>query len=107
MTNRPPEPDPSSRSAPWAWRVGALGLVFLRALPHLRFPLGRDQATYCQIAQQLLHGQLLYRDLWDNKPPGIFFLYAPFVKLSGPVMWCVGAMDVVWLLLFSYCLFRF
>lgn len=107
MTNRPPEPDPSSRSVPWAWRVGALGLVFLRALPNLRFPLGRDQATYCQIAQQLLHGQLLYRDLWDNKPPGIFFLYVPFVKLSGPVMWCVGAMDVVWLLLFSYCLFRF
>jgi hypothetical protein len=90
-----------------AWLYGTLGLVFLRALPNIRFPLERDSATYCLVAEWMLHGLRLYRDLWDNKPPGIFYLYVPIVKLFGPVMWCVGVMDVVWLLLVSYCIFRF
>jgi hypothetical protein len=89
------------------WLLASLALVFLRALPNIRFPLERDSATYCLVAQQMLHGLRLYRDLWDNKPPGIFYIYVPIVKLFGSVMWCVGVMDVVWLLLISYCIFRF
>jgi len=90
-----------------AWLFGGLAVVFLRALPNLRFPIGRDQATYCVIGQGLLHGQLLYRDLWDNKPPGIFYIYALIVKICGPVMWCVGAVDILWLLVISCCIFYF
>lgn len=90
-----------------AWFFGALGLVFLRALPNLRYPIGRDQATYCVIGQGLLNGQLLYRDLWDNKPPGIFYIYAVLVKIFGPVMWSVGAVDILWLLVISCCIFYF
>jgi hypothetical protein len=89
------------------WLFTGLALVFLRALPNIRFPLERDSATYCLVAEWMLRGLRLYRDLWDNKPPGIFYLYVPIVKLFGPVMWCVGVMDVVWLLLISYCIFRF
>jgi len=95
----------STRSC--AWLYGTLGLVFLRALPNLRFPLERDSGTYCLVAEGMIHGLRLYRDLWDNKPPGIFYLYVPIVKLFGPVMWCVGVMDIVWLLLISFCIFRF
>ena len=90
-----------------AWLYGTLGLVFLRALPNLRYPLGRDQATYCVIGQGLLHGQLLYRDLWDNKPPGIFYIYALIVKIFGHVMWSVGVVDILWLLAISCCIFYF
>ncbi len=90
-----------------AWLYGTLGLVFLRALPNLRYLLGRDQATYCVIGQGLLHGKLLYRDLWDNKPPGIFYLYALIVKIFGPVMWSVGVVDILWLLAISCCIFYF
>jgi len=89
------------------WFLGALAFVVLRALPDLRFPLGRDQATYCLIGQGLLHGQLLYRDLWDNKPPGIFYVYALITKLFGHVMWSVGVVDILWLLAISCCLFWF
>jgi hypothetical protein len=90
-----------------AWFLGGLVVVFLRALPNLRYPIGRDEATYCVIGQGLLHGQLLYRDLWDNKPPGIFYIYALIVKIFGPVMWCVGAVDILWLLVISCCIFYF
>src|ERR1700690_1631960 len=90
-----------------AWLLVSMALVTLRALPNIRFPLERDSATYCLVAQGMLHGLRLYRDLWDNKPPGIFYIYVPIVKLFGPVMWCVGVMDIVWLLLISFCIFRF
>src|SRR5208282_3418916 len=90
-----------------AWLYGTLGLVFLRALPNLRYLIGRDQATYCVIAQGLLHGKLPYRDLWDNKPPGIFYIYALIVKIFGPVMWSLGAVDILWLLTISCCIFYF
>jgi hypothetical protein len=90
-----------------AWLLGALGLVFLRAIPNLRYPLGRDQATHSVMGQGLLHGQLLYRDLCDVRPPGISYIYALIVKVFGPVMWSVGVVDILWLLVICYCVFRF
>lgn len=94
-------PDTSSKK----WLAGTLIFVFFRAFPNLRYIIGRDQATYCVIGQGLLHGKLLYRDLWDNKPPGIFYVYALIVKAFGPVMWSVGVVDIAWLLVISCCLF--
>ena len=89
------------------WMAAALLAVLFLALPNLRYPIGRDQATYCVIAQGLLQGKQLYRDLWDNKPPGIFYIYALIVKIFGPVMWSIGLIDILWLLAISFCLFRF
>jgi hypothetical protein len=90
-----------------AWLYGTLGVVLLRALPNLRYPLGRDQATYCVIGQGLLRGQLLYRDLWDIKPPGLYYLYAVIVRIFGPVMWLIGIVDIILLLAISICIFHF
>lgn len=89
------------------WLALALGLVLLMAIPNLSYPVGRDQATYCVIGRGLLKGARLYRDLWDNKPPGIFYLYAAIVKVFGPTMWSIGLLDILWLLAISACIFRF
>jgi len=89
------------------WLAAALALVLLQAIPNLSYPIGRDQATYCVIGRGLLHGQALYRDLWDNKPPGIFYIYTIIVKIFGPAMWSVGVVDILWLLGISLCIFRF
>jgi Dolichyl-phosphate-mannose-protein mannosyltransferase len=75
--------------------IAALAAVFILSLPNLQYPIGRDQATYCVIAESLLKGKHLYRDLWDNKPPGIFYLYVPIVQLLGRATWLVGAVDLV------------
>jgi hypothetical protein len=89
------------------WLALALGLVLLMAIPNLSYPIGRDQATYCVIGRGLLDGARLYRDLWDNKPPGIFYLYAAIVKIFGPAMWSIGLLDILWLLAISACVFCF
>lgn len=97
---------PIGSSSRW-WFWGALAMAFLRVLPALRFPIGRDEATYCVIAERLLHGQALYRDAWDNKPPGIFYIYTIIVKLFGHATWSVGAVDILWLLAISACIWFF
>lgn len=90
-----------------AWLIAALVFAVIRALPSLSYPIARDQATYCVIGQGLLDGQQLYRDLWDNKPPGIFYVFGVLVKIFGHGIWWVGFVDVLWLLGISYLIFRF
>ncbi|MFB3923297.1 MAG: ArnT family glycosyltransferase [Terriglobia bacterium] len=106
--------DPSANPVPGVatrhrqiWLLASLAFVLLRAIPNISYPIGRDQATFLVIGRGILDGQHLYQDLWDNKPPGIFFLSAVIVKVFGPVMWSVGLIDILWLLGFSYCVFRF
>src|SRR5690242_4299980 len=101
---------PASRSSAHVsrgWLAAALLFVVFRALPNISYPLGRDQATYGVIGQGLLNGQHLYLNLWDNKPPGIFAIYAVLVKVFGHVAWSVGVVEILWLLVLSICIFRF
>jgi hypothetical protein len=53
----------------------------------LTFGLGRDQAIYAVVARNLLDGGTPYRDAWDFKPPGIFFVYAFAQGLLGGAAW--------------------
>src|SRR5712692_5003344 len=101
-----PAPD-LARTGSGRCLLAALLFVLFRALPNISYPIGHDQATYCVIGEGLLRGQQLYRDLWDIKPPGIFWLFTLVVKVFGPVMWSVGLVDILWLLAISHFIFRF
>lgn len=87
--------------------VVAMLLVLGRALPVLSNVPGRDQGTYLTIGRSLLQGRVLYRDLWENKPPGIFYIYGLIGKAFGTRMWCVAAADLALLLVVSWCIFHF
>ncbi len=68
-------------------RILPLSLVVLFSLV-LRIniaaiPLERDEGEYAYIAQRWLAGDLPYRDAFDQKPPGIFVVYAMMVALGG------------------------
>lgn len=89
------------------WFYAALTLAFLWALPNLAFPIGRDQALYCVIADGILHGLRPYVDLWDNRPPTTFLVFLPIVKIFGRALWSMGAVDILWLLAMSVFIFRF
>lgn len=89
------------------WLLAVLLFVAIRAAPNISYPMGRDQATYGVIGQGLLNGQQLYRDLWDNKPPGIYALYALVVKAFGHVPWSAGLVDILWMIVIAACIFKF
>ncbi len=80
---RPPGP----RAAP-AGRL-ALSLALAAAvslalrLPFLSVPLITDEAGYAYVAYWLARGQALYRDLWFDRPQGIFLIYGAILRLFG------------------------
>ncbi len=83
--------EPATRS-PWnlpaGWSV-ALGLAVLGVLllvlrGHLLdIPLERDEATYAYLGKQILSGKIPYRDVYEMKPPLLFYAYAALVALFG------------------------
>jgi hypothetical protein len=56
-------------------------LLILR-LPSLAQPMGADQGLYAYVGDRILHGELAYRDAWDQKPPGIHYVYAALRAIS-------------------------
>lgn len=56
----------------------------LRMLSLVRPCLSDDEATYCVVAREMLHGRVLYRDVVDHKPPLIYLTYAVTQSLGGP-----------------------
>ncbi len=46
-------------------------------------PLERDTAGYAVIAHELLHGRLLYSDLWERKPPLVYATFAAAELIVG------------------------
>ena len=76
--------DPTN-TAKWPVRialaVAAAGLLI--RLPSLVEPLGIDQGLWASAARGLDRGDVLYRDVWDHKPPGIFLIYWAAFKVFG------------------------
>jgi hypothetical protein len=57
------------------WLALLAALIALR-LPSIAQPAGGDQGLYVYEGQRVLAGDVPYHDVWDQKPPGIAFLYA-------------------------------
>jgi hypothetical protein len=59
----------------------------------LLFPYGRDQGVFAVIGQGILDGAAPYRDRWDLKPPGIYFLNALARALFGRAAWGIRIVE--------------
>ena len=62
-------------AADWPWIALIVALALLR-LPSLAQPAGGDQGLYLYAGQRMLAGGVMYRDVWDQKPPAIAAVYA-------------------------------
>ena len=63
--------------------AGIVSAVTLLALPTLTYPLGRDQGDFATIGRGILDGRIPYVDLWNPKPPAVFYVYALAMSLFG------------------------
>ena len=43
--------------------------------------MGQDQGLYQRRGRLILHGGVPYRDAWDPKPPGVFYIHAALLAL--------------------------
>jgi hypothetical protein len=62
--------------------ICAIGLAL--RLPMMMQPMGIDQGIFTAAAWGMSQGDMLYRDLWDQKPPGIHLIYRAAIALFGP-----------------------
>ena len=57
--------------------LGLAAIVFvLMRVPFVDLPLERDEGDYAYVAWRMLEGDVPYRDVFDQKPPGIYAVYA-------------------------------
>jgi hypothetical protein len=79
--------------------LAGCGLLALYLLGHLLlFQYGRDQGIYAVVARTILEGGVPYRDAWDFKPPGVFFVYAGARLLFGRAMYGIRILEVLGML---------
>jgi 4-amino-4-deoxy-L-arabinose transferase-like glycosyltransferase len=57
-----------------------------------------DSGFYAYFGKAILHGQVPYRDLWDNKPPLGYYLNALALLVFGQTPWGIWWSSVVWIL---------
>ncbi len=74
--------------------LACLAAVYL--IGHLlAFEYGRDQGIYAVMAEGILHGKAPYKDIWDFKPPGIFFFFALSRILFGASVHAVRILEAL------------
>ncbi len=80
--------------------IGSLA-VLLPASPMNMPYVNRDSGVFLYIGSRLLQGAVPYRDIWDHKPPLIYFLNALGLAFSGGSRWGVWALELGFL--FAAC----
>lgn len=82
---------------PAAPLLGAVTLTVLLRLPSLLEPRHYgDEGIFAAVAHQLLQGHTLYGQVWDDKPPLVYWLYAAVLALFGPSMVALRLLAAVW-----------
>jgi len=83
--------------------------AFLSVLPrlfHLKVPFERDEGVYAYIADAISRGKLPYLDAFDNKSPGIYYLYDLSFKLFGHEVYAPRILAVLFMLAAVLIIFR-
>ncbi|MFQ3566277.1 MAG: glycosyltransferase family 39 protein [Aggregatilineales bacterium] len=79
------------------WRpvLALIALVMLLTLPVVTYPLGRDQGEFAVLGRGLLNGRVPYIDLWNPKPPAVFYVYAAAMALFGQTISALRLIDLL------------
>ena len=99
----------SPRGIPRAFLATALVIVAVLALllrsVSIAEPLGIDQGLWASAVRGMDRGQLLYRDVWEQRPPGIYFIYLAGFRLLGWAGATVGWLDLLAAAATTACLY--
>jgi hypothetical protein len=74
------------------------GLTLLQTNPATNYP-SRDGGVFAYVGSEIMHGKLLYVDVWDHKPPGIHYLNALALFLGQGSRWGIWLLEFIFLFL--------
>jgi len=72
----------------------AMAALLVRCLS-IAEPLGIDQSLWASAVRGMSRGQLLYRDVWEQRPPGIYWIYLAGFNLFGWTPAAVAWLDIL------------
>lgn len=76
--------------------MGAVFLVKIQVSPWY-VGMGDDSGLFAYAGELISEGALLYQDIWDTKPPGIFYLNAAAVGIGGDTPWAIWWFELIWI----------
>jgi len=59
--------------------------------------ISTDSGTFAYCGQVIRDGGLMYRDCWDNKPPGVYYLNAAAIWLGGANPFAIWLFQAIWM----------
>ncbi|MCM8772862.1 MAG: hypothetical protein NC926_00910 [Candidatus Omnitrophica bacterium] len=83
-------------------------LIVPSTLPNF-YPMFIDSGTYGYVAQQINKGKLLYKEIFEIKLPGIYYIYAFLFKIFTDSRWVLYFVDLIHnflILFFIYLIFK-
>lgn len=96
--------------SPKVWTALSLFLVIIFSLlirlPYLNVPLERDEGGYAYIAWRMEQGELPYKDVFDNKPPLIYFIYLLIFKVFGHSVKAIHCFLLLWVLAEVFLIYK-
>jgi hypothetical protein len=72
--------------------IGIAAVALLLRVTAIGAPLGIDQGLWASAVHGMANGMSLYQDVWEQRPPGIYFIYLAGFRVLG---WTSAT--VVWL----------
>jgi len=75
-----------------------LAAGFLLLAPMLTYPFGSDHGSFAAVADVIARGGVPYRDVWEIKPPGIYYLFWAVFAAFGRSIFALRLADLLWTL---------
>ena len=85
--------------------VGSIIALFPSNPINLTLP-SRDSGVFLYVGWRLINGDIPYRDVWDHKPPLIYFVDALGLILSPQSLWGVWLLGFLFLFLTIFFLYK-
>jgi 4-amino-4-deoxy-L-arabinose transferase-like glycosyltransferase len=86
--------------------LAILVLAFLMRMVFLHEPFERDEGLYAYIGQEILRGAIPYRDMIDQKPPAIHYIYALSIAVLGATTEAIRIFTALYALVTTYFVYR-
>ncbi|MBE3134210.1 MAG: hypothetical protein IMZ55_12095, partial [Acidobacteria bacterium] len=102
MSDAARRPPSRCRLAAALWALAGLVILFGLAVRVVLLvqPIGGDPGIYAYVGGQILDGHLPYRDVFEQKPPGVLYTYAAAFLVFGRSMIAVQVIDLLaWIVL--------
>ncbi len=85
--------------------VGTLITLFPSNPNNMTLP-SRDSGVFLYVGWRVLHGDVPYRDVWDHKPPLIYFIDALGLTLTPHSLWGVWLLQGIFIFFTFFVLYK-